>query len=435
MVSNPAPPVSLFQKLKPFWLQLYRLAVLAMILVVIRDHHVRVRIHGDKPITLAEIEGFFPKAARLRADHSERAGMHVLGLDGNELGYVVRTSPVSDKILGYAGPTDTLIAFDNELKVLGIKIRRSEDTHTHVGDVASDRYFMKSWNSMNWDQVANLDLQKAGIEGVSGATKTSMAMAEGISLRLKRANEQLAHRQPLRIQSRDVVLAVVVVIAVAFSFTHVHGRKWFRRAFQAGVLIYVGVINGDLIAQSLLAGWAKSGVPWQTAPGLLLFVAAALVIPWAAGKPVYCLHVCPHGAAQEWLGRVTPARWRLHLHADLANGLRWLPPLLLAAILIIVMLALPIDLVDLEPFDAYLIRSAGWATITVAVIGLLASAFVPQAYCKYGCPTGALLEFVRSHGTQDNFGKRDIAAGLMLALVALLYSNYDAINLWIMGPL
>ena len=41
---------------------------------------------------------------------------------------------------------------------------------------------------------------------------------------------------------------------------------------------------------------------------------------------------------------------------------------------------------------------------------LIASLLAPQAYCKYGCPTGKLLELVRSHGRADRFNRRDAAA-------------------------
>jgi len=162
-------------------------------------------------------------------------------------------------------------------------------------------------------------------------------------------------------------------------------------------------------------------------------VAAALAVPWVAGRPIYCLHICPHGALQEWLGRVAPARLRARLPAEVAAGLRWLPGLLLALVVAITMLALPLDLADLEPFDAYLIKTAGWATATIAVVGLVASLFIPQAYCKFGCPTGALLEFLRSHGQADRFGRRDWAALLMVLLALGLYWRHAAIQQWILG--
>jgi NosR/NirI family nitrous oxide reductase transcriptional regulator len=89
-------------------------------------------------------------------------------------------------------------------------------------------------------------------------------------------------------------------------------------------------------------------------------------------------------------------------------------------VLIITFLTLPLDLAHLEPFDAYSLRAAGVATIAIAIAGLVAAPFIPMAYCHYGCPTGALLNFIRSHGPEDRFGRRDFAALLLVVLAAAL---------------
>ncbi len=413
-------------------LQLYRLGVLVLIAWLIRDHHVRLRVQGDKPVELEEARRFFTNAVSLQLDPAERAGLHVLDTQGEQIGYVIRTLPQAAGIIGYCGVTDVLVAFDAGGKVLGIKIRSSEDTRTHVEDIVTDRKFMKKFNGLDWDQLADLDFKKAGIEGVSGATMTSMAMAESIRHRLRVVNEELAARPPLRFRARDAGLLAVTGLGCVMTFAHRRGRRGWRRAFQVLVIGYVGFINGDLIAQSLLAGWMKSGVPWTLAPGLALFVVAVFVVPWAAKKPLYCHQLCPHGAAQEWLGRLG-LRGKINVPARLGAGLQWLPALSLVFVLLVVMLAAPFDLADLEPFDAYIFKSAGWATIAVAVVGLIASLFIPQAYCRYGCPTGALLEFVRSHGRHDRFGRRDVAAALMVALVALIWWQFPLINERLIG--
>ena len=117
----------------------------------------------------------------------------------------------------------------------------------------------------------------------------------------------------------------------------------------------------------------------------------------------------------------------------LDRALRWLPGGLLLLVLFVVMLPLDFDLAGLEPFDAYLVRSAGAATIVVAVAGLIAAAAVPKAYCKYGCPTGALLNFVRSRGPTDRFSARDAAAlGFVLAAAALNF-GYVPVLVWMKG--
>ena len=68
------------------------------------------------------------------------------------------------------------------------------------------------------------------------------------------------------------------------------------------------------------------------------------------------------------------------------------------------------SLVDIEPFDAYVLGVAGWATITIAVGGLLGSLFVPMGYCRFGCPTGLLLKYLRFNASSDRWSWQDSVA-------------------------
>ena len=105
--------------------------------------------------------------------------------------------------------------------------------------------------------------------------------------------------------------------------------------------------------------------------------------------------------------------------ANLTHILEFLPSTLLGLSLFALLFAWPLNLASLEPFDAWVWRTAGIATLLIACIGLIASLFIPQAYCRFGCPTGALLNFVRSSGSADRWGRRDwtalgfVMAGLM----------------------
>ena len=146
-------------------LQLYRLGVVAAVAWLVRDVAVKQRSHGDAPVVVEEVRGFFPAAASLRPDDSERDGLFVLDRDGRELGYVVRTQPRCHDIIGYCGVTDTLVALGPDWRILGLRVRSSDDTKDHVRDVVTDRRFLKKWNGLTWDQAADLDFRQAGIEG------------------------------------------------------------------------------------------------------------------------------------------------------------------------------------------------------------------------------------------------------------------------------
>jgi polyferredoxin len=107
-------------------------------------------------------------------------------------------------------------------------------------------------------------------------------------------------------------------------------------------------------------------------------------------------------------------RW--HVSPQLERVLTQLPFVLLAFVLVSVVLGWSVDLNTLEPFDAYVFSVAGWASIAIAFIGLIASLFQPLAYCKYGCPTGALFKLLRFTGDGDKLGMKDWLAAALLVI-------------------
>lgn len=378
-----------------------------------------------EPLHLADAQRFFPQAARLIARSDLTAVWEVQDAAGHRLGSLAHTSPASDNLIGFQGPTDTLLALDPQDRVLGIAVRKSYETEMYVGWVTDEPHFMQSFNGQRLDELAALDLREAGVEGVSGATMTSLAMARGLvaAAGQLRSVAPLAPRPPLLVAARDVGTALLIAGGLLLAFTKLRGRRPVRIGFQLLTLGYLGLLHGDMVSQALLVGWAQSGSAWQFAPGLCLLVAVAFLVPLLTRKQVYCHQLCPHGAAQQLLhslalrrsraGRLHPPRWLVRI-------LQTLPAWLLLGVLLVALLHWPFNLAALEPFDAYLFRIAGWATLTVAALGLLAACFVPLAYCRYGCPTGALLNYLRFHGHSDRLSRQDLAAAALLLLALAL---------------
>lgn len=421
---KPPRPASL---LRSVLLKFYRIAVLVLIVFLIRDYYVRKRVRGDAPILLHEVQAILPAADALSVDHSERRGLFILDQGQQVIGYAVRTAPISDDIIGYCGPSDTLIVFDQATgKISGLSIRSSGDTTSHVNDVRNDRYYMNLWTQYSWDDLSKLDLQQGEIEGVSGATMTSMGIAHAIAHRIRYSQQQVQTAPPFQFRTSDAVLLLFGLGAALITFTRLKRVHRLRTLFKVSALIYLGFVSGDLLAESLFAGWARYAVPWRQLPGLVALAALAVLVPWTTRRNLYCQSICPHGTAQEFLGKLIPTKRKWKIRPDIKRALRWIPTLLLTLILCIIFLDIPIDLAELEAFDAFLLASAGIVSICIAVTGLLASLFIPQAYCHYGCPTGAIFEFVRSHGRADHFGKGDFVAGFLL-LLAITLNQYAEI--------
>jgi hypothetical protein len=389
---------------------------------MVRSHHANLRVQGDWPVTVAEVKALLPMAERLKVDPGPRAGLFVEDAAGEKIGYALRTMPESRKIVGYSGPSDVLVVFDTEDKGIGVAVRHSYDTPSHVEDVTRDFIFMERWNGRTWDDIAEItDLHEAGIYGVSGATRTSDAVAQSITHRLALAAGGEGMVAPFRFGWRDGVLLGILGLGCLFAFWKAKSFQRWRWVYSGGTILGLGFWLGDLIAQSLLVGWVESRVPWEATPGLVLFVAAAFLLPWFTKQPVYCQFICPHGNLQRLAMKVIPATWKRPLRDDGKWVARWIPVMLLAVVLAVSFLQLDLDLAGIEPFDAYLLKGAGLATIAVALIGLAISLFYPMAYCKFGCPTGWLLEFVRRRAGKDRFSERDWMGLVLFALALALY--------------
>lgn len=384
-----------------------------------------------EPVTLAEVQSLFPEAQTFSPSKQRSGWFQVQDRASTTIGYVVRTSPYTDNGHGYKGPTESLVAVDPQAQtVLGLRIRRSYDTPEYVERVRTDEDFPKTLAGRSIDDWAHIDFSQAKIEGVSGATQTSFAIADGIRKRFL-ADEQTPQAASY-VNRWNVGLVLLIFGALALTFTPLRTHRRIRTVWQVILVVTFLFWLGDLLSLSLLAGWARHGLPWQTAPATLLLVAVALLIPWTTQKQIYCQQLCPHGAAQTWLGKFK----RLHI-AIPASVHRWLLRLPLGLLLLAIILGLFVpsfELAWLEPFDGWVLKGGAIVSLILAIVGLIASLFIPQAYCRYGCPTGELLRFVKGSGSREQANFRDGAAGLLVLACGLIVFLPQAISSPLSAP-
>ncbi len=379
----------------------------------------------EQPPTLADLKLIYPDAVAIESDPGDPAVIRVLVADAIPLGWALRTSPAADRVTGYQGPTDALVGFDATGKVCGVAVLASYDNEPYVGYVRDDAAFRGVYRGMSVEALAGIDPESTGIEGVSGATMTSQSVAEGIVRAMRQHVEQRA-AMPGQASGAASFAAFmrsidgpqwgalgVIVAGIVTAFTRLRGTWFGRLALPIVVLAYLGFGAGALLSQAQVWGWAQAGVA-RGAVVLMALTLAALVLPITTRRNVYCSHLCAHGAAQQLLVRfVKPKRsvpaWLKPVCAALPWGL-------LAVSILAAVLHWPLNLVDLEPFDAYLPAVAGVAAIVIFAVSLIASSFYPMAYCRHGCPTGALLDHLRLHRRADRVSWRD---GLLLGCLAV----------------
>ena len=399
----------------------------------------RRRLGNDAPsfkfpneVTLEELTPYFKSATRFEENREYPLLFDIYAsengqLEDNFVGRFMRSSPTVENINGYQGPTDFLVLFDDQGLFKKIVIRSSFDNlepEPYVNYVRDDDYFtIDMFAGLDRRQLAGFDDDE--FEGVSGATMTSGGIYRAMKILAQQSLipkmiEGARSSKRWRFSIRDLGTLSVLSIAMLMTFTRLSRSKRLRTVFQFLLVVYFGFLNGDLISQVLVMGWSQNGVPLQNGIGILILTISAFCIPLFTKRNIYCHQICPFGAAQQLVRKVAKPRHRLPL--NLHSVMRLVPGCLLLLIVIATLLQWNWNLAALEPFDAFSFRIAGVSAITIAIVGLVASFRYPMAYCKYGCPTGSAIEFIRSKSSA-RLGLRDIA-GVGLFLLAMIVLQF-----------
>lgn len=389
------------------------------------------RLGGQPPalrfpesITIAEVKKIVPSVSQLDAvpPTGTAFGIFVSNRAGERVAWAVRTGSLTESVIGYQGPTDTLLVFSpDQERLLGLSLRRSYDNDEYVGYVRDDRYFAEQLIGKSLTELAHMSRgfdRDRSIDGVSGATMTSQAVAEGIVRTAARLQTGVA--PPLRtadLRARDVGMWIALALALLLTFSRLRGHRRLRLVTRIAMVVYLGILSGDMLSQGLLVGWVENGLPSGAAPGLIALAAVAVLIPVTTGRQTYCHQLCAHGALQELL-RGMP--WRRPIPPKAYRVLRCLPGGLLIVSATAFVLALGgFPHAGIEPFGAWAWPLAGWATCTVALASLVAASFYPMSYCRVACPTGYLLDFLRRRDS-DHFRRRDAVGFGLLVLAAIV---------------
>lgn len=363
-----------------------------------------------EPLKLSDVRKWFPQADALT--EGDYPGSHSVRKGGETLGTVLRSSRMGVSARGFNGTSDVIVVLaPGGEKLLGIALLGSRDNEPYVGDVGEEVRYADGFAGKTIAEVLAEDPRESPSLFTSGASYTNSAVVESVREMLRRHQSDESTRG---FPWKSSLAIAWIGLGVGLAF-HKSGKRRNVRTGYAVISVAAGIALGWMVSQDQLVGWGANGFGIRNILPLLVLTAVALLVPAFTGKNVYCSSICPHGAAQTLAGQLVKKRF--HLPPKIHSLMVRVPWLTLLVIWVLAFVASGVPFAYFEPFETWSSGFVAFVPAAIFTIGILSAFFLPQGYCHYGCPTGALLKFL-TH-SPSAWTRSDALAGIMVASAAI----------------
>ncbi len=303
--------------------------------------------------------------------------------------FVVNTKPLAKDVQGYGGPVPLKIHIKDG-RVAAVEAEPNAE---------SPDFFNRAKELLNHWQNKSVDEALAEeVDAVSGATFSSRAIIANMQRGLAYAKQHGQWGEDGSVGALETgaspIVALVVVLLGAVVPLFYNNRRLHLVQLAVNVVV-LGLWTGTFVSYTLFlrvfsGGVSLSAIGALAAPLLMLIV--ALIYPLAGRSGHYCANICPFGSAQELAGKLS--RRKLRITPRVLKLLSVLRNLLWGVLMALLLTGTCTAWIDYELFTAFLYSSASvWVTVLAALF-LVLSVWVPRPYCRFVCPTGALVKSV-----------------------------------------
>ena len=312
--------------------------------------------------------------------------------------FVVNTRVLAKDVQGYGGPVPLKIHIDKDGRLTAIEAEPNAESPSFF-DRAKELF--SRWQGKTIDEAMAED-----VDAVSGATFSSKAIIRNVQRGLayakqhgladggKGAQEESAERTVATGWTLGSIVALIAVLLGAVVPLFTNNRRLHLVQLVVNVVV-LGLWTGTFVSYTLFlrlfaGGVSLSAIGTLATPLLMLIV--ALLYPLAGRSGHYCAHVCPFGSAQELAGKLSRRKLRITPHV--LRVLTALRNLLWGVLMALLLTGTCTAWIDYELFTAFIYSSASVWVIVLAMLFLVLSVWVPRPYCRFVCPTGALMKSV-----------------------------------------
>jgi len=393
-------------------------------------------------LTLAQAQRVFP-SAQVITPLKGKTPAYMVRSDRGQLGYAFTTVELAP-ISAYSGkPINTVVALGEDGLIKGVSILHHEEPILVIGISDDDmQVFIDQFIGKKTTDRIRVGARGregyVGIDGITGATITTMVLTSAVNKSVRRVAEAYGIPrdgspampgmetttagatdeeipawkflwQDKTFELIAIGLALLLLLSILFFQDWLVEQKVLfdrlRTAYLLFTVFFIGFYcSAQLSVINLLAFFhsLSSGFSWETLliePMVFLlwaFVAISILL-W--GRGVYCGWLCPFGAAQDLISKLaTHFGFEGYRLPQRVHERLWA----IKYFILIALIGLSLDsmvnaarLAEVEPFKTtFVLRFMREPIFAAYALALLAvSAVNSKFYCKYLCPLGAGLSF------------------------------------------
>jgi NosR/NirI family transcriptional regulator, nitrous oxide reductase regulator len=298
---------------------------------------------------------------------------------------------------GYGGPLTLAVAVDLEGTVLGMVVADHKETPSWIKKVMADG-FMDTLMDKPYTDPFQLGQD---VDGITGATYTSRAMAEAA---LKGGQAVATHlgfpvEQPIPPKivfgTPEIVLIALYAAGYLSQQKKFHYKKHLRWATMLVGMVVLGFMYNKPLTLSMFNQLLLGYFPqWQTNLYWFLLIGGILFVFTVDNKNPYCEFFCPFGAAQECMGVIGGAKNRTPGRKT-REFWKWVHRTLLWVAVIIALVFRNPGISSYEIFGTLFKLVGNNLQFILLGLVLIVSLFVKRPWCNYLCPLHPVEEFIR----------------------------------------
>jgi hypothetical protein len=331
----------------------------------------------EMSLTLSDCKPYFEQASEVKKINNQQFEIY------NSANAIIGYALAYKGEQGYGGRVPVYVLTDADNIIKGIVLGQHYESRDYMKNIVQ-KGLLLAWNGKTTDEALTVD-----VDAKTGATITSQAIISGV----KSAVSGSVVKAEFQFFSGENIASLALLFLLTLAYFSPKKLMKYRTVLQVLSIAIYGFWLTHFLSLSQIIAWLSTGINVKVQLFLAILFCLSILLPILFGKSFYCSWVCPFGASQELCGKITKNKYALN--PTTIKIVRYTRDIFFFSIMALLWLGFFLDLNLFEPFSAFSIIQTSYFTLGLAGFFLIVSVFVPKAWCKYFCPTGYILEWIR----------------------------------------